>query len=177
MALHPCTHCGRHVRHHEKSCPFCLGALSEMTGEQAPVLRVSRAAMWLGAALVAGGCEQPAPNTGSTNAPSTAAAPAAPSAPQVLPTTVSNGQAVAPQQGLFPQAQIAPTQESPAQQMLAQPTQPAANPTPTTIRPQDFGSVAARYGRAPAPPPQGPDDPGSHARRYGAPALIEWDEV
>jgi hypothetical protein len=176
MALHPCTHCGRHVRHHEKTCPFCLNALSDMSGEQAPVLRVSRAAMWLGAALVAGGCEQPAPTT-TSSAPSTTATPAAPNTPQVLPTSVTNAQGVAPQQGLFPQAQIAPTQESPAQQMLAQP-QPAANPTPSAVRPQDIGSVAARYGRAPVvPPPQGPDDPGSHARRYGAPALIAWDEV
>lgn len=186
MALHPCTACGRHVRHHEKHCPFCNAALGEMDAELSPVMRVSRAAMWLGAALSVGACDKPneSPTLPVSATPVNATQNGAtPNAQQVLPTTVTNTQPVGQQQ-LFPQPQLVP-QENPQQQVLGQPTQPTqpdpnavpAYGGPPPVRPQDnIGSTAARYGIAP-PPPNGPNDPGSHARRYGAPALVEWDEV
>jgi hypothetical protein len=182
MALHPCTACGRHVRHHEKHCPFCNAALVAMNADLSPVLRVSRAAMWLGAALSVGACDKP--NESSTlpvNAtPVNTPQPSTQPNTQVLPTTVNNAPQPVGQQQLFPQPQLVP-QESPQQQIVGQPTPPEPNAVPAyggppPVRPQDtIGSTAARYGIA--PPPQGPNDPGSHARRYGAPALVEWDEV
>ncbi len=182
MALHPCTQCGRHVRHQEKHCPFCSAALAEMTDDQAPVLRVSRAAMWLGATLAISACDPPSA-TQSTPTNSAPVNNGAANAPQQLPTTVTNGQGIQRQQGLFPQPQIAPQQDTPQQQIVAQPqpTQPDPNAVPAygapaPVRPGDIGSMHARYG-VPFAPPQGPNDPGSHARRYGAPAFVEWDEV
>lgn len=185
MALHPCAACGRHVRHQEKHCPFCNAALPEMSADLAPVLRATRAAMWLGAALSVGACEKPSESqTLPVTATPVNAQQGTPTPnTQVLPTTTTNTQVG--QQQLFPQPQLVP-QENPQQQVLGQPTQnaqpdPNAVPAyggPPPVRPQDtIGSTGARYGIAPLVPPSGPNDPGSHARRYGAPALVEWEEV
>jgi hypothetical protein len=185
MALHPCTACGRHVRHHEKHCPFCNAALGEMDAELSPVMRVSRAAMWLGAALTVGACDKHSESSTLpvSSTPMNATQNGAMPNTQVLPTTVNIAQPVGQQQ-LFPQPQLV-EQENPQQQVLGQPTQPTqpapnvlpAYGGPPPVRPRDtIGSMATRYGRPPVPP-QGPNDSGSHARRYGAPALVEWDEV
>ncbi|MBL8683928.1 MAG: hypothetical protein JNK05_32450 [Myxococcales bacterium] len=154
MALHPCPSCGRHVRHEEPRCPFCASALPEMSSVTPPVLRVTRAAMWLGATLAVSACEQsqPAQQLPTSQVPSAVPNNAQ---PQLLPTQTT--QTVQPQMPLQGQT-IAPQQPSPQEQMLQQP-QPNAVPA---------------YGAA---PPIGPADPGSHARRYGAPAFVPWDEA
>lgn len=189
MALHPCTDCGRHVRHSESRCPFCGAALSTMSAEVAPVQRVSRAAMVLGAALTASAiaaCDQPAANSAPTQAapnaaPSTAAPTNTAQAPQVLPTTVEPAQQ---QPQLIPQVQVAPQQPTAQQQILGQANPSQPDPAAMIARygapagPNDHGAQVRRYGAPPRiDPPTGPNDPGAHARRYGAPALVAWDEV
>lgn len=185
MALHPCPDCGRHVRHSESRCPFCGAALSAMSAELAPVQRVTRAAMILGAALTASAmaaCDQPAPQSAPSAAPPTTVTPSnTAQAPQVLPTTVEPAQQ---QPQLIPQVQVAPQQPTAQQQIVGQPdlTQvgmaAAARYGAPPVGPDDHGAQVRRYGAPPRVDPQpGPNDPGAHARRYGAPAFVEWDEA
>jgi hypothetical protein len=59
MSLRPCTHCGRHVRNTESSCPFCATAL-EAAPARSPISlpRAGRAAIMAFGALTtaAAGC-------------------------------------------------------------------------------------------------------------------------
>lgn len=154
MALHPCPGCGRHVRHEEPRCPFCASALPEMSSVTPPVMRVTRAAMWLGATLAVSACERSQDT--ATPVPTSNNTPTNGAQPQLLQTqTTQTVQPNLPLQG----PSIAPQQQSPQEQMLQQQPQPNAVPA---------------YGAA---PPIGPADNGSHARRYGAPAFVPWDEA
>ncbi len=52
MSLRPCPSCGRHVRHHEPSCPFCATALSPVEERASkPLPRAGRAVIMAFGAL------------------------------------------------------------------------------------------------------------------------------
>ncbi|MCB9570480.1 MAG: hypothetical protein H6709_00165 [Kofleriaceae bacterium] len=53
--LAPCPACHRHVRVDEPACPFCGGETPAATPRPASRTRLSRAAVFAGAALAAGG--------------------------------------------------------------------------------------------------------------------------
>ncbi len=56
MALSPCPGCQRHVRRHERACPFCAHALPlRVAATPLPAARVSRALL-MGGALALVGC-------------------------------------------------------------------------------------------------------------------------
>lgn len=57
MSLAPCPSCARHVKTSEKSCPFCKGALPELTPIPGATHRLGRAAAFaFTASLTVAGC-------------------------------------------------------------------------------------------------------------------------
>jgi hypothetical protein len=56
--LFPCPGCARHVRRHERVCPFCELALSfaDLPEPTLPTRRIGRGAMMAFASLLASGC-------------------------------------------------------------------------------------------------------------------------
>ncbi len=50
--LRPCGECHRHVRIDETTCPFCSASLASATARPLPNGRLTRAAVFAGAALV-----------------------------------------------------------------------------------------------------------------------------
>ncbi|MDP3275033.1 MAG: hypothetical protein Q8Q09_07535 [Deltaproteobacteria bacterium] len=167
MALHPCSQCGRHVRHAETQCPFCGHALTVMSSHLAPVQFVTRAAMVLGAALTVSACQEPQAPTQNTPTLPTVSTPVT----QQMPTQISP----------TPQPVIAqPTSPLPEPSIAAaygapMPPEPTVAPPPPPVGPNHHASHAPRYGIAPMAP-IAPVDHGSHVRRYGAPMFMPWDD-
>lgn len=197
MALHPCPHCARHVRHTAQSCPFCEGTLPAMQGEQTPLMMVSRAAIMAGMVSLSA-CDTPAPQVQPNTPPVVQTQPATHTT-QTLPTTVQPTLQLLPQPGqqdpnvvpgtvpgvnpalIANGTQIAPTQIDPSSMAFryGAPPPPIANgqPIQPPTGPADPGSQARRYGGPPRPMgnpvPAGPTDPGAAASRYGAPPLVD----
>jgi hypothetical protein len=163
--LVPCAACSRHVRAFEARCPFCNAAIDGTSIERAPALpseRLSRAAIFAFSTTVAlAGCQLPAGDAPSPQAP--------PIAPQPLPAPVP-----------------VVVQVSPAQpQMLPIPA-PQVAPTNPVVPPPHVGPVAVRYGGPARPnhpstlvPAYGGPPPrtheGSMSARYGAPPVDDFE--
>jgi len=65
LDLRPCTACQRHVAITEAACPFCSASLVETEPRSMPLGRLSRAALFAGAALATAACggkAKPDPN-------------------------------------------------------------------------------------------------------------------
>jgi len=66
--LQPCTACHRHVASSETQCPFCGAPIVAEPARVLPIGRLSRAAVFVGAALATscGGTKKPADTTTTT---------------------------------------------------------------------------------------------------------------
>lgn len=88
MQLQPCAGCQRHVEITESACPFCGRGLAVQPPRSSTLGRVSRAAVFAGAALATAACgkkaKQPEMNTNTNTQTATpdAGAPDAESMPE-----------------------------------------------------------------------------------------------
>jgi hypothetical protein len=94
MQLTPCAQCHRHVAITETTCPFCGEAREPTPPRPSTFGRMSRAAVFAGAALATTACgkkaKQPGPNTSTTTQQQQEQTPpdASPDAPTSEPVKV-----------------------------------------------------------------------------------------
>jgi len=161
--LKPCGNCSRHVRTHERACPFCGEqlALSEPVEELRLLSRLDRNTMValgavLSAAGIALGCREAAPvaiygapATPEQVQPAPSAVPPTPSPADSDSTALAPAASTAPPAASTapPAASTAPPPPPPAPTHATKPAKPRASAQPL--------APAAAYG---APPSMGPRD-------------------
>jgi hypothetical protein len=155
--LKPCGNCSRHVRTHERACPFCGEqlALSEAVEELRLLSRLDRSTMValgavLSAAGIALGCREAAPVAiYGAPAPPEQVQPVPSAAPPPAAPTSTDATVLAPAPSTSTSASPAPVTTAPAPTpaptLAVKPAKPPASARPL--------APAAAYG---APPSMGP---------------------
>jgi len=94
--LQPCTACHRHVASSETECPFCGAPIVGEPPRALPIGRLSRAAVFAGAALATscGGTKKPADTTTTTQTGSGSAQTEAP--PDAAPVPIPDHEQAKP---------------------------------------------------------------------------------
>ncbi len=158
--LIPCDACARHVRATDAACPFCGARVPPSAPHALPTERLSRAALFVFGAAVAGAACVPTENAPAPQ-PVVNTAPPIPPPHVVVVTEPAPPPVPAPPVGV-----VTPDPNTTAA--------PAYGAAPPPGPPLDLGgSAATRYG-APPRPPRAPR-PGSISTRYGSPPAPDFE--